>query len=49
MIIKLKDKTTKPPFTFFVKENTGDFDYYIFDNVEDAVNYPPPKGSGLGM
>lgn len=38
MMIKLKDKTTKPPFNFFVKENTGDFDYYIFDNVEDAMN-----------
>lgn len=37
MRIHLKDKGTKPPFQFFVKENTSCFDYYIFNDFAEAM------------
>lgn len=37
MKILLKDKKTKPPFLFYVKENRSEFDYYAFNDFEMAM------------
>lgn len=37
MKVSLKDKRTKPPFSFYVKENTSSFNYYAFDDFELAM------------
>lgn len=37
MNIDLKDRKTKPPFLFYVKTNTSDFDYYAFNDFEKAI------------
>ena len=38
MKIELKNKKTKPPFQFFVKENIWNPDYYVYNSFEDAMN-----------
>ena len=35
--IVLKDKKEKPPFKFYVKTNTSNFDYYVYDDFEEAM------------
>lgn len=37
MKIQIKDRKTKPPFGFYVKENTSKIDYYVFDGFEEAM------------
>ncbi len=38
MKIVLKDKKTEPSFKYYVKLNTPCFDYYVFDDFEQAMN-----------
>lgn len=38
MKILLKNKKEKPPFLFYVKENTSSFNYYAFVELEEAMN-----------
>lgn len=36
--IILKNRREKPPFSYYVKINTANQDYYAFDGFEDAMN-----------
>ena len=37
MYIQLPNKKTKPPFQYFVKENTSNFNYYAFNDIDSAL------------
>ena len=38
MKIVLKDKKTEPSFKYYVKLNAPCFDYYVFDDFDQAMN-----------
>ena len=35
--IVLRDKREEPPFKFYVRTNTSNFDYYVYDDFEEAM------------
>lgn len=34
----MRNKKEKPPFMFYVKEDTSTFNYYVFNDFEEAMN-----------
>lgn len=37
MRITLVNKKEEPPFRFYVKENSSRYDYYVYDDIEAAM------------
>ena len=37
MKILLKNRNERPPFSFYVRENTENYDYYAFNNLNEAM------------
>nr|DAV32541.1 MAG TPA: hypothetical protein [Caudoviricetes sp.] len=35
--ILLKNRSERPPFSFYVRENTENYDYYAFDDLNEAM------------